>query len=101
MEEAGNYYVYKNFTLEVQYSEDGEVLPLEFKFRNNMSWDINIGAAGFFTHELSAPYQVVFEGNNIVVPDYGTYDIYLSKYLNKYYIMPQGQKPDDYDGNEL
>lgn len=96
MEESGNYYVYKNFTLEPQYSEEGDLLPLEFKFRNDCSWNIDIGADGFFTHELSVPYQTAFRGQNIVVPDYGTYDIYLSKYLNKYYIMPQGAIPSDY-----
>ena len=96
MEESGNYYVYKNFTLEPQYSDEGDLLPLEFKFRNDRSWNIDIGADGFFTHELSVPYQTAFRGQNIVVSDYGTYDIYLSKYLNKYYIMPQGAIPSDY-----
>ena len=100
MEESGNYFVYENFTLEPQYSEEGNLLPLEFKFRNDCSWNIDIGADGFFTHELSVPYQTAFRGQNIVVPDYGTYDIYLSKYLNKYYIIPQGEKPSDYVGDE-
>lgn len=91
----GNYLVYKNFTINTfeTWSNTG---PLEFKFRKDSSWDQNFGATYLEPHNLGEPYPTVSYGPNIMLPDNGTYDIYLSKYLNKYYIMSPGEKPSDY-----
>ena len=99
MESDGNYLVYKGFTINDDYTEDNTD-PLEFKFRKDAGWNWNYGAAFKGKHETGVAYEPWRDGENIVLPDKGTYDIYLSKYLNKYYIMPQGEKPSDYVGDE-
>lgn len=99
MESDGNYLVYKGFTINDDYTEDNTD-PLEFKFRKDAGWNWNYGAAFKGKHETGVAYEPWRDGENIVLPDKGTYDIYLSKYLNKYYIMPQGEKPSDYVGDD-
>ena len=94
----GNYLVYKNFTINTPYTESNTD-PIEFKFRKDADWAINLGAEVKEHHIAGKAYKAVSYGSNIVLPDCGTYDIYLSKKLDKYYIMPTGEKPEDYVEN--
>ena len=75
---------------DIQMTTDGEwhvaegvVLTTadQFKFRKDLGWDTNIGAAGDtepFVAELDTEYDGVANGKNIAVPADGTYDLLVN-----------------------
>ena len=75
---------------DIQMTTDGEwhvaegvVLTTadQFKFRKDLGWDTNIGAAGDtepFVVELDNEYDGVANGKNIAVPADGTYDLLVN-----------------------
>lgn len=67
------------------------------KFRKDADWSWNYGATFKDHHIAGEAYKTLAGGPNIVLPDKGTYDIYLSRFLDRYYIMNPGEKP---TGNE-
>lgn len=91
---SGDYLVYEGFTINEDYTED-DTDPLEFKFRKDASWNWNYGATFKGHHIVGEEYRTMQGGPNIVLPDKGTYDIYLSRFLDRYYIMNAGEKPSD------
>ena len=59
----------------------------EIKFRRNQSWANNYGSQGNqeFEHKVDVIYENPSEGGpNIVIPDAGTYDFYLSGDFKRY-----------------
>lgn len=64
-----------------------------FKFRYKEAWDQNRGGAG--TAETDCWYSVTQGGSDIYVAASGTYDIYLSKTLDKFYLMSPGTAPSE------
>ena len=59
----------------------------EIKFRKDQSWGNNYGSQGNqeFEHKVDVIYENPSEGGpNIVIPDAGTYDFYLSGYFKRY-----------------
>lgn len=84
MVEEDGYYVAKGVKLSASD---------RFKFRYNEAWDQNKGGAD--AAEADCWYSAVNQGSDITVAVAGTYDIYLSKDLAKYYIMTPGKKPSE------
>lgn len=64
-----------------------------FKFRFKEGWDQNRGGAGIA--ETDCWYAVTQGGADIYVAASGTYDIYLSKTLDKFYLMSPGAAPSE------
>jgi len=91
---SGDYLIYEGFTINEDYTED-DTDPLEFKFRKDADWSWNYGATFKDHHIAGEAYKTLAGGPNIVLPDKGTYDIYLSRFLDRYYIMNPGEKPTD------
>ncbi|MBQ8484351.1 MAG: hypothetical protein IJ504_08625, partial [Bacteroidales bacterium] len=77
-----NYFVYEGLTVESS---------VEFKFVKSKSWDVAIGGDGAIDPDTIQNAG----GNNITVNKPGTYDVYLAKALDKYYVMTQGKTPAD------
>lgn len=77
-----NYFVYEGLTVESS---------VEFKFVKSKSWDGAIGGDGAIDPDTIQNAG----GNNITVNKPGTYDVYLAKALDKYYVMTQGKTPAD------
>lgn len=59
----------------------------EIKFRKDKEWDVNYGAYQFeFEHNIDQVYTNPEQyGPNIIIPEAGKYDFYLSKYFDEYY----------------
>ena len=83
-----NYYIVENVTF---------TQGTEFKFRYNNDWGENYGLeSSEVTLTTNKRYNLVFDGANIIIKDKGTYDIYLSKSLDYFYIMNSGSMaPED------
>lgn len=84
MTEEGDYYVAKG----VKLSDTDR-----FKFRYMEGWDQNRGGAGIA--EQNCWYSLTQGGADIFVMERGTYDIYLAKSLDKFYLMEEGVLPSE------
>ncbi|MBQ9193554.1 MAG: SusF/SusE family outer membrane protein [Bacteroidales bacterium] len=84
---------------DIQMTTDGEwhvaegvVLTKDdqFKFRKDLGWDTNIGAAGDtepFVVELDTEYDGVANGKNLAVPADGTYDLLVNPDAGLYKVV--------------
>ena len=77
-----DYYVYKGFTMESS---------TEFKFVKNKNWGGDMGGNGRIEPDTIQPTG----GSNISVTAAGTYDVFLAKSLDKFYVMTPGKTPAD------
>lgn len=76
--ETGDYYAVKNRSFGAN---------TEFKFVSSLGgW---YGASG----EVTINTELTVGGDNIVVKEAGTYDLYINKSLDKYYVMTAGKTP--------
>ena len=74
------YYVYKGFAMESS---------TEFKFVKNKQWGGDMGGNGRIEPNTIQPTG----GSNISVTEPGTYDVFLAKSLDKFYVMTPGKTP--------
>ena len=65
----------------------------EFKFRANGVWGTERTAASADPVAINTEYEAVAGSGNIKVAVAGTFDIYLSKSLDKFCVMEQGRTP--------
>ena len=78
MTEEGDYYTIKGRSF---------TAGTEFKFTSSKGgW---YGASGAVSINTALPVG----GDNIIIPTAGTYDLYIAKTLDMYYIMTSGQEP--------
>lgn len=82
MVEEGDFYVAKSVHL---------TTADRFKFRFQSDWAMSRGGAGIV--EPGFWYSLTSDGGDIQVGADGTYDIYLSKELDKLYFMAEGELP--------
>lgn len=88
-----NYYVVTS----IQFTSNDE-----FKFRYNNDWGKNYGGEDkYSTFSANTEYPTVANGKNIKVAKNGTFDIYLSKSYDKFYIMDENQAPGDNGSMEV
>ena len=65
----------------------------EFKFRTNGTWGTERTATTADPVAINTEYEAAAGSGNIKVAVDGTYDIYLAKTLDKFYVMEQGLTP--------
>ena len=65
----------------------------EFKFRTNGKWGTERTATTADPVAINTEYEAAAGSGNIKVAVDGTYDIYLAKTLDKFYVMTPGQTP--------
>ena len=91
MTEEGDWYVAKAVTLTTSD---------EFKFRTNGVWGTERTAASADPVAVNTEYAAVTGMGNIKVAVDGTFDLYLAKSLDKFYVMEQGLTPGQTPGGE-
>ena len=82
---------------------------VEFKVRQNNLWDVNYGANYYSYIDVNSFKTAVSSGNNIRVPETGTYDIYFSEDELLIWFMESGvdrataveDLPDGWDGETI
>lgn len=84
MYESGDYIVAKD----VVFAENDE-----FKFRKGTSWDVAYTADCSVSPD--AEYPMSTNGGNTKMSVAGTYDVYVTKTLDKLYVMTSGKTPAD------
>ena len=82
VEHDAEYYVYKGFAMESS---------TEFKFVKNKQWGGDMGGNGRIEPNTIQPTG----GSNVSVTEPGTYDVFLAKSLDKFYVMTPGKTPAD------
>ena len=72
----------------------------EFKFRTNGTWGTERTATTTEPVAINTEYEAAAGSGNIKVAVDGTYDIYLAKTLDKFYVMTAGLTPGQTPGEE-
>ena len=91
MTEEGDWYVAKAIALTTSD---------EFKFRTNGVWGTERTTASADPVAVNTEYAAVTGSGNIKVAVAGTFDLYLAKSLDKFYVMEQGLTPGQTSGGE-
>jgi hypothetical protein len=91
MTEEGDWYVAKAVALTTSD---------EFKFRTNGVWGTERTAASADPVAVNTEYAAVTGSGNIKVAVDGTFDLYLAKSLDKFYVMEQGLTPGQTPGGD-
>ena len=73
----------------------------EFKFRTNGTWGNERTAESADPVAVNTEYKAVAGSGNIKVAVAGTFDLYLAKSLDKFYVMEQGLKPGETPAPEV
>ena len=89
MTAEGDFFVFKNWTVEAEYTFDKKTGPCEVKFAPG-AWGADKGGKENETFAVNVAKET--SDKNIVVPE-GKYDVYLAKDLSKYYFMEEGMTP--------
>ena len=72
----------------------------EFKFRTNGTWGTERTATTTEPVAINTEYEAAAGSGNIKVAVDGTYDLYLAKTLDKFYVMTAGLTPGQTPGEE-
>ncbi|MBO5709800.1 MAG: SusF/SusE family outer membrane protein [Bacteroidales bacterium] len=72
----------------------------EFKFRTNGTWGTERTATTTEPVAINTEYEAAAGSGNIKVAVDGTYDLYLAKTLDKFYVMTAGLTPGQTPGSE-
>ena len=91
MTEEGDWYVAKAVALTTSD---------EFKFRTNGVWGTERTTASADPVAVNTEYAAVTGSGNIKVAVAGTFDLYLAKSLDKFYVMEQGLTPGQTPGGD-